>query len=96
MPHVPFSGDLGGEASELRALSFDHVPAMSVSGFATAACAGDCGVEWHGNGRIAGHSALYGLSTPRLLQLEAIVDEILIASLKASHTTGSRDSKEQK
>jgi hypothetical protein len=48
------------------------------------------------NGRIAGHSALYGLSTPRLLQLEAIVDEILIASLKASHTTGSRDSKEQK
>ena len=54
VPHVPLAGDLGGEASELRALSFDHVPAMSVSGFATAACAGDCGVEWHGNGRIAG------------------------------------------
>jgi hypothetical protein len=56
VPHVPFSGDLGGEASELCALSFDHVPAMSVSGFATAACAGDCGVEWHGNGRIVGGS----------------------------------------
>ena len=53
-PNVPLAGDLGGEASELRALFFDHVPAMSVSGFATAACAGDCGVEWYGNGRIAG------------------------------------------
>ena len=43
--------------------TFDHVPAMSVSGFATAACGGDCGVEWHGNGRIAGEScgSLYNL-----------------------------------
>jgi hypothetical protein len=60
VPHVPLAGDLGGEASELRALFFDHVPAMSVSGFATAACAGDCGVEWHGNGRIAGGGCARG------------------------------------
>jgi hypothetical protein len=66
VPHVPLAGDLGGEASELRALFFDHVPAMSVSGFATAACAGDCGVEWHGNGRIAGGGCVSRLA----LQLE--------------------------
>jgi predicted transcriptional regulator len=29
-----------------------------------------------------GHSVLYGLSAPRLLQLEGIVDEMLIAALK--------------
>jgi predicted transcriptional regulator len=29
-----------------------------------------------------GHLVLYGLSAPRLLQLEAIVDEMLIAALK--------------
>jgi hypothetical protein len=29
------------------------------------------------------HSVLYALSTPRLLQLEAVVDEFLLASLKA-------------
>jgi DNA-binding transcriptional ArsR family regulator len=31
----------------------------------------------------AAHPVLYGLSVPRLLQLEAVVDEILVASLKA-------------
>jgi predicted transcriptional regulator len=30
----------------------------------------------------AGHSVLYGLSAPWLLQLEGIVDEMLIAALK--------------
>jgi DNA-binding transcriptional ArsR family regulator len=31
----------------------------------------------------AAHPVLYALSVPRLLQLEAVVDEILVASLKA-------------
>jgi hypothetical protein len=34
--------------------------------------------------RNADHSVLYGLSTPRLLQLEGIVDEMLIAALKGT------------
>ena len=33
------------------------------------------------------HSVLYALSAPRLLQLEAVVDEILVASLKASRVS---------
>lgn len=35
----------------------------------------------------AAHSVLYGLSVPRLLQLEAVADEILVAALKAPHLT---------
>jgi len=56
VPHVPFSGDLGGEASELRALSFDSCAGnVSVSGFRYLPRAqAIAGVEWHGNGRIAG------------------------------------------
>jgi DNA-binding transcriptional ArsR family regulator len=39
----------------------------------------DCGCVTQRN---ADHSVLYGLSVPRLLQLEGIVDEMLIAALK--------------
>lgn len=34
------------------------------------------------------HSLLYALSTPRFLQIEAVVDEFLEASLKAQHEEG--------
>lgn len=84
MPHVPLAGDLGREASELCALFFDHVPAMSVSGFATAACAGDCGVEWHGNGRIAGGGCVSRLA----LQLGSVADRYKRLQRKTLHSTG--------
>jgi DNA-binding transcriptional ArsR family regulator len=35
----------------------------------------------------AGHSVLYGLSAPRLLQLEGIVDEMLTAALKGQRAS---------
>ncbi len=46
----------------------------------------DCGCVTQRNGD---HSVLFGLSAPRLLQLEAVVDEFLVASLKAPRVSNS-------
>src|SRR5260370_37738592 len=39
-----------------------------------------------------GHLVLYGLSAPRLLQLEGIVDEMLIAATRSRHSTAVKSS----